>query len=1145
MEHLLRKLREQDIIIALENNDLKVKFNGSGLPPELLAELKANKAAIVKYLADLSAPANNGEIRKLELHEHYPLSSSQLRVFMLSQFEEANFAYNIPAAFVFEGQLDLAALEASFKAVIARHEILRTAFRDNELDGIGQFIVPAEDVPFKLAYTDVRNREDRDVVVKKAVQEEISRPFDLAALPLLRAGIYQLAVDKWVCSYVMHHIISDGWSMDLLIQELLLYYNGFISGETPVLPPLRIQYKDYAFWHNQQLKGVAMETHRSWWLKQLEGELPVLALPGDKPRPSVKTYNGGTVVRRINPVMTRGLKTLCHQNDTSLFTGLLTLVNIVLYRYTGQEEMIIGTPTAGRDHIELEEQLGLYLNTLALRCSCKGEANFRDLLAHNKTVALGAFEHQVYPFEKLVEDMQVHRDMSRSPLFDVMLILQNANVKSGGMQFKLGDCKISDYPFREYGVSKYDLTFDFAEFGHELQTTIEYNSDLFHESTIVQLLHHLEQLLQAVIVQPLIPVRQLDYLSVQEKQQLLFQFNDTDAAYPKNSTWAILFEEQAERTPDHVAVVCNGKIITYRSLNERSNQLARYLRDTCHLLPDELVVICVNRSEYMLIGMLAILKAGGAYVPVDPEYPADRIEYVLKDAQPKAVLINKISEERWHNLTGEINILVACIDDAGFLQKLADHETGNLPGASAPHNLQYVIYTSGSTGRPKGVMVEQSAYVNLLFYYKNNFFKEDDLISTFSITNYVFDIWGLEYGLPLMSGGYIELAGSEFETLETAKYTFLQMTPGLLLTKYEAIQFNNPRLKLLVGGEAVPDKLLKKILNNHTIDCLLNVYGPTETTIWSINQVNTSDHFNTNIGKPIANTYVYILDDTLAPVPIGAAGELYIGGAGVARGYLNNPSLTAERFIADPFKTGQRIYRTGDTGRWLADGTIAFIGRRDGQVKINGYRIETGEIETVLHTFDGVDAAVVVAKTNTLEEKQLVAYVTGKATLNTSELRAWLANRLPAYMIPARIIQLPELPLNANGKVDKKRLPEPKEAGADTGTAYLLPRNQIEEQLVMIWQELLGDVKIGVNDNFFDLGGNSMKLLRMVMISNKTFDQKLTIATAFRYSNISTLAAYLTNGNRVIGGESDKAIDSAFAVMEETFNILNDSSYED
>jgi tyrocidine synthetase III len=1145
MELLLKKLRAQNIIIALENNDLKVKFNGPGLPPDLLAELKANKPTIVKYLADLNGQANNGDIRKLEQREHYPLSASQLRVYMLSQFEEANFAYNIPAAFVFEGQLDTDALEASFNAVIARHEILRTAFRDDELGEIRQFIAPAGEVSFKLDYTDVRNREDQDIMVKNAVQEAINRPFDLAVLPLLRAGIYQVADNKWVCAYVMHHIISDGWSMDLLIQELLLHYNAFVRGETPVLKPLRIQYKDYAFWHNQQLKGVALETHRSWWLQQLEGELPVLAFPGDKPRPPVKTYNGGTAVKRFNPVVTSRLKAFCRQHNTSLFTGLLTLVNVLLYRYTGQEEMIIGTPTAGRDHIELEDQLGLYLNTLALRCACRGESSFTDLLSHNRVVTLGAFEHQVYPFEKLVEDVQVNRDMSRSPLFDVMLILQNANVTSGGMQFRLGDCKVSDYPLREYCVSKFDLTFDFAEFGDELQTTIEYNSDIFYKSTIVQLLQHLEQLLQSVIAQPLLPVRQLNYLSAQEKQQLLIQFNNTEVAYPQNSTWVELFEEQAARTPDHVAVVCNGKTVTYRSLNERSNRLARYLRDACQLLPDELVVICVNRSEYMLIGILAILKAGGAYVPVDPEYPADRIEYVLKDTQAKAVLTNKTYEERLHDLTAGINIPVECIDDAGFLQKLADYEPGNLPAAAAPHHLQYVIYTSGSTGRPKGVMVPHSAYVNLLFYYKNNFFKEDNAISTFSVTNYVFDIWGLEYGLPLLSGGYIELAGSEFETLDMAEYTFVQMTPGLLLAKYETIQFNNPRLKLLVGGEAVPGKLIQKILGGHTIDCLLNVYGPTETTIWSINQVNTSDHFNTNIGKPIANTYVYILDDAQSPVPIGAAGELYIGGVGVARGYWNNPSLTAERFIADPFKPGQRIYRTGDTGRWLADGTIAFLGRRDGQVKINGYRIETGEIETVLHRFSGVNAAVVVAKTNNQDEKHLVAYVTAKDTLNVNEFRAWLASYLPAYMIPARIVQLAELPLNANGKVDKKRLPEPKEAGADAGPAYLSPRNQIEEQLVMIWQELLGDVKIGVNDNFFDLGGNSMKLLRMVMISNKTFDQKLSIATAFRYSNISTLAEYLTSGNTVVAGESDKAIDSAVAVMEETFNILNDSSYED
>ena len=1146
MEHLLKRLREQDIVISLENNDLKVKFNGVGLPTDLIKELKENKAEIVKYLSDANAHPANTDIRKLDHQENYPLSSSQLRVFMLSQFEDANLAYNMPGAYVFEGDLKMETLEDSFNALITRHEILRTAFKEDELGEIRQFVCSTEEMGFKLAYFDLRKAAGQETMLKKAVQAELIKPFNLASLPLLRAGIYQVAVNRWVCTYVMHHIISDGWSMDILINELLVFYNAFAKRETVSLRPLRIQYKDYAFWQNQQLKEAALQSHRSYWLKQFGGDLPVLALPGDHARPIVKSYHGGTIGKRIDAGTSKGIKAFCRQQDATLFMGLLAIITALLYRYTGQEDIIIGTPIAGRDHLDLEDQIGLYLNTLALRSRFKGEDSFRDLLANTRKITLEAYEHQAYPFEELVNDLRLHRDMSRSPLFDVMLILQNANVRSAKLQQTFGDFNVSEYPFRENKASKFDLTFDFVEMGDELQATIEYNSDIYNERTAEELLSHLQRLLEAALAHPFMPVRELDYLSREEKQQLLFQFNDTGRILPDAKTFIALFEEQAARTPANVASIHEGQPLTYEELNEQSNRLGRYLRDVYEIGPDDLVVLCLDRSAYMLIGVLAILKSGGAYVPLDPGYPADRIGYVLRDTNAKVLLTNLHLEEKLKPIADGLRVSIECIDSNTFREKLSSaYEPSNPVIAGGPSNLVYVIYTSGTTGAPKGVMVEQYSYINLLSYYKNTFFKEDDPVNTLSVTNYVFDIWGLEYGLPLISGGFIELSGGEFESLDTGNYTFIQMTPGLLLARYDAIKFNNPRLKLFVGGEAVSDKLLARILSNHTIAYLLNVYGPTETTIWSLNQVNTKDHFNTNIGRPISNTTVYVLDNNRAPVPVGAIGELYIGGTGVARGYLNNDLLTAEKFIADPFRPGQRIYRTGDLGRWLPDGTIAFMGRRDDQVKIRGYRIELGEIETALQGYDGVDAAVVVVRIDASEEKELVAYLTGKEDLHASDLRSYLTEYLPAYMMPARYIQLPKLPLTPNGKVDKKKLPDPEGLDMLSGVAYLSPRNSIEEQLVSIWQKLLGKDKIGIRDNFFDLGGNSMKLLKMVMVSNKTFDKKLSVAMAFRYANISALSEYLNAGHNISAGESEKEMDMAVAVMDKTFSLLNNNGDED
>jgi amino acid adenylation domain-containing protein len=1144
MEDLLKRLRAQDIVISLENSDLKVKFNGPGLPADLLKELKENKAEIVKYLCSLQSDGGEVSIPKAGLQDSYGLSSSQSRVYMLCQFEEANPAYNMPGAYVFEGELRPGALESAFRFLIGRHEILRTVFKEDDSGEIRQVVLPAGQWNFELEGRDLRLFPDREEKLKQEVQAALSRPFDLKAPLLLRACLYRIADDKWVCTYVMHHIIGDGWSLDILVHELSECYSAFVKGETPALKALRIQYKDYAEWQNRQLTTPAMRAHRSYWLQQLEGELPTLALQGDKSRPAVKTYRGGMAARRWEGGIAKRTKAFCQQQDATLFMGLLTAVATLLYRYSGQQDLIIGTPVAGRDHLDLEDQLGLYLNTLPLRCRIRAADDFRGLLAEVRRLTMAAFEHRVYPFEELVNELRPNRDMSRSPLFDVMLTLQNANIRSAAMQWKSGDLSVSEYGSREYRVSKLDLTFDFAEVGDGLQATLEYNNDIYDQRTAEHLLALLHRLLEAGLANPAVPVGQLDYLSEAEKQELIYQFNETRADFPADKTFIGLFGEQAMQRPDFPALKADGRELTYRELNERCSRLGWYLHNEYGIGPDDPVLLCLDRSASLLVGVMGTLKADGVYVPMDPAAPAERIRHALQDTGARVLLTDPAHAERMATIAEGLPVAIEIIDAGGCYASLsADYSTANQGRHAGSRGMMYIMYTSGTTGMPKGVMVEQGAYLNLLMYYRTTFFKQGEPINTFSVTNYIFDIWGLEYGLPLISGGFIELSGSDFDDLDTGGYSFIQMTPGLLSARYEAIRFTHPGLKLFVGGEALSGSLLKKVLQ-HELACVVNVYGPTETTIWSLNQVNTGDRFNLNIGRPIANTTAYILDDNQSLAPVGAVGELCIGGAGLARGYLNNPELTAIKFIADPYRSGQRIYRTGDLARWLPDGTVAFIGRKDDQVKIQGHRIEPGEIEAVLAGHEQIGSVAVAARINAAGEKELVAYLTGADALQTADLRTFLDARLPAYMIPARFIRLPALPLTPNGKLDRKKLPDPEGLELGTGIAYVSPRNKIEEQLVVIWQELLGKDKIGVKDNFFDLGGNSMKLLKMVALIRKTFGQKLSIAIAFRYPNIRSLSEYLAAGGQLAGGESNQSIAAAVEVMDETLSLLKENLNE-
>ncbi|WP_217606647.1 non-ribosomal peptide synthetase [Chitinophaga sp. GbtcB8] len=1022
----------------------------------------------------------------------YPLSSAQRRLWVISQFEEGNIAYNMPAVYVFNGQLDYVALEAAFRLLLERHEVLRTVFRANETGDVQQIVLPANKVPLQITYRDARELSLASAALKALVQEEGRRPFDLSEGPLLRICLYQLSADQWVFINTMHHIISDGWSAGILIRELLQAYHA-ITGESVYDPaPLRIQYKDYAVWQQLQLKGNDPEGHRAYWQQQFSGDLPVLDMPGVPVRPAIKTFNGGAVLYHFPDSLSSRLRNLLHEEGSTLFMGLLAAVNTLLYRYSGQEDIIIGSPVAGREHADLDDQIGFYINMLALRSRFSGAENYRSILAGVKQTTLNGYAHQVYPFDELVSDLQLQRDVSRNALFDVLVALQNAevNVKLP----VLSNLQITPYSGEESTTSKYDLAFIFSESAAHIHLRLEYNSDIYDHDIATRLTRHLGQLCEAIVLNPDTAIQQLDYLTADEKQQLLVTFNDNTLPYPKHRSIVDLFEEQVQNTPDHTALVAGATRLSYRELNEQANRLANYLVQHYAPQADELIGLVMDRSEWLVIGILGVLKAGAAYVPVDPTYPRERKKFIIKDAGVKVILTTATELFEAEMPADVIDIRSAFSDNAG-----------NLAGISiSPNSLAYVIYTSGSTGTPKGVMIEHHSLVN--FCYWNNYayaVTAADRASMYASVSFDAAVWEL---FPYLIKGACVFVVPPDIRLDMEKlaafYDANQVTISFLPTGIAERFLEVPQQQSLRYLQAGGDKLTTFTKRNYQ---LVNNYGPTETTIIAISYAVNEAVPNIPIGKPVSNTRVYILSRQLALCPVGVNGEICIGGEQVARGYAGHLELTAEKFIPDPFREGERLYRTGDIGRWQPDGNILFLGRMDEQLKIRGNRIEPGEIESALLQYGTIEAAVVLARQDSNGEKVLVAYLSGKEQPDTASLRAYLAPLLPAYMLPHHYIYLESLPLTANGKVDRKRLPAP---SAGTGSSYEAPRHEKEALLAAVLEEVLKKQPVGVKDDFFVLGGDSIKSM-LVVSRLKQQGYQLRIQDILLHPVVEELAGYM------------------------------------
>ena len=1052
----------------------------------------------------------------------FPLSYAQERLWFLYQLEPDSSAYNLSAAYRLTGLLNPAVLQQSLNEIIRRHEVLRTTFITAQGQPL-QCIAP--NLTLTLPVVDLRelSTSQQNAEVQRLAIEEAQRPFDLAHEPLLRGTLLQLETQEYVVLFTMHHIISDGWPAGVLIRELVALYAALPAGKPASLPELPIQYADFSVWQRQWLQQEkTLQQQLAYWQQQLAGSLPVLQLPTDRPRPAVQTARGAMRSHILPQSLTAALKGFSQQAGVTLFMTLLAAFKLLLYRYTQQDDIVVGTPIANRNRSEIEGLIGFFVNTLVLRTHLAGNLSFCELLKRVQEVALGAYAHQDLPFELLVKELQPERNLSRNPLFQVMFVLQNAP-KAG---LKLPGLTLTPLKI-DRQAANFDLTLTMVDTEQGLRGSIEYNLDLFDATTIDRMWGHFQTLLAGIVANPHQCLSNLPLLTITEQQQLLQEWNQTSCLPPSECIHQ-QFEAQVEQTPEAVAVVFTDeetlqiKSLNYQELNAKANQLAHYLRSQ-GIKPNELVGLCVERSLDMVIGLLGILKAGAAYVPLDPAYPPERLALMVADAKVSVLLTQQQLLARLPQ-----SAPVVCLDTDW--QAIATAPEHNPINQTTPAHLAYVIYTSGTTGKPKGVMIQHQSLVAYTETAANTYgvTASDRILQFASIS---FDAAAEEIFPCLIAGATLVLRTEEMlssvpgflQTCSDWSITVLDLptafwhqiaaeltTPGLILP--ESLRL------LIIGGESA---LAEHIATwQQQIDPgirLMNSYGPTETTIVATmcDLSTTKVVDSVPIGRAIRNIQTYVLDPDLQPVPIGIPGELYIGGIGVALGYLNQPLLTAEKFIPNLFsnKPGTRLYKTGDLVRYRHSGELEFLGRIDHQVKIRGFRIELGEIETAIAQYPVVQEAVVIAHEDNLKQKRLIAYLIPNQhhTFVASELQRFLQAKLPSYMIPANFVCLESLPLTPNRKVDRSSLPAPDLTTQSQTTTTVSPRTPTEKKLVQIWAEILSLQQVSIHDDFFSLGGHSLLMTQLLTRVRDTFQVDLSLRSLFAAPTIAKLAETIEN----------------------------------
>jgi surfactin family lipopeptide synthetase A len=1040
-----------------------------------LASLTQEQRALFEVLLEKEGvDVSQLPIPRRNASEPPPLSFSQERFLYLQQSVPENPAFNFQRAIRMKGLLDVAALEKSLNELVRRHEILRTTCSIENGRPVQKITLPQE---LRLSIIDLKDMPapDRKKEAIQLAQEEACRPFDLCAGPMFRATLVRLTAQDHVLILVMHIFVIDGYSEGLLARELGELYRAFSMDQPSSLVNLPIQYADYACWEPQRLQGAMLEDQLAYWTRRLSGIPALLELPTDRPRPKFMTYRGATEYFTLEAKLSENLRSLSGQMGVTLFVTLLAAYQLLLHRYSRQDDILVATTVSNRNRSELENLIGSFANTVVIRSDFSKDLTFRELVTAVSETTLEAFSNQDLPFDQLVKQLHPKRAPSHTPIFQVTFEIHQSTLENN---LSLYGLDISILPI-EKSTARFDLDMAMTNNGREgLRGALEYNGDLFDKETIKRLLGHFQRLLEGIVADPNARISEAPWLTDPERQLVLKDGNSTSLSYPRDSLIQGLFEAQVERVPEAVAVECEGRRLNYGELECRANQLAHYLRER-GVGPNVLVGLCVERSVEMVVGLLGILKAGGAYVPLDPEYPKERLEYILKDAQVGILLTQDRLMERLPEYSGQVMWL-----DRGW-EVIGGCSSERPVTQTTPESLAYVIYTSGSTGRPKGVEVPHRGVVNFLtsMAREPGLHAEDVLLA---VTTLAFDIAVLELFLPLCVGARVVIASREVawdgerlaKVLGECGATVMQATPATWRLLIEAGWRGQARFKALCGGEALTQQLAAELMAR--AGRVWNLYGPTETTVWSTCYELKDPEGPVLIGQPIGNTQVYVLDRYLQPVPVGVPGELYLGGVGVARGYLNRPALTQERFVPDPFGGEGRLYRTGDVARYRVDGNLEYLGRLDHQVKIRGFRIELGEVEAVLLEHPRVAQAVVVVREERVGDKRLVAYfVLGPGQqVTVTELRKYLRHRLPQYMVPQHFVELEGLPLTPNGKVDRRALPMPFSGGA-VEDSYVAPRTEMEACVAAIWQEVLGVERVGVHDNFFDLGGHSLLTLQV------------------------------------------------------------------
>ena len=1062
-----------------------------------------------------------------------PLSFAQQRLWFLDQYEPNSSLYNVPGALRLEGALDVAALEQSLNEIVRRHEALRTTFLALDGEPI-QRIAPVLRLSLPIMELAHDSASEREHAAQRLAREQMQKPFDLSQGPLLRMLLIRLGTEDHILVLTMHHIVSDGWSRGVFYRELSLLYQAYTQGSRSPLGELPIQYADFAVWQREWLQGEVLENQLSYWKSQLAGVPALLHLPADRPRPHVQSFRGARESIELSEEMTRNLKALSRRHDVTLYMTLLAAFQTLLHRRTGQDDIVVGSPIANRNRTEIEGLIGFFANTLALRSNLAGNPTFAELLARTREVALAAYAHQDLPFEKLVEELQPERNLGHSPLFQVMFVLQED--LSGGLQ--MSGLSVNFIPI-ESGTTKFDLLLSILDSAGRLRASMEYSTDLFDAATIQRMLDQWRILLAGVAADPQQRIEHLPILTEAEQLRLV-EWNKTQADYPRDKCIHELFDEQARKLPEEIALVFESQRLTYRELNQRANRLAHHLQEL-GVGPEKLVGLSVERSPEMVIGLLGILKAGGAYVPLDPDYPKERIAFMLADTQASVLLTTRRLLERLPEYAGR----VVCLDAEW---RKASNRTEQAPASAVTaQSLAYAIYTSGSTGKPKAVAISHRSLCNLLAWQLRHFANPAPA-RTLQFASLSFDVSFQEMFTTWCSGGTLVLIPEALRGDSVGLLRCLrdQSVERLFLPFVALQQF----AEAAGQEESVPESLREIITAGEQLQVtppimalfdklehchLINQYGPSESHVVTAFTLTGPPHTWSplpSVGRPINNTEIFLLDRYLNPVALGAHGEIYIGGDSLARGYLNRPDLTAERFIPSPIASepGARLYKTGDLARYRPDGNIEFLGRIDDQVKIRGYRIELGEIETALVQHPAVETAVAAAREDEPGDRRLVAYIVALSGHDPSigELRSFLQQRLPEYMIPSAFVALESLPLLPNGKLDRKALPAPDASRADLDQPFAGPRTPVEESLCKIWADVLKRDEVGIHDNFFELGGHSLLATRVMSRVRQSFQIEMALRTLFEHPSVAGLAGEISR-NR-----------TTTSAQRELMNLLND-----